>query len=191
MLLPADVERRVVAQLFTEADRIGWTDLSVAERSFQYSVWVADPNIGGVLTEYMSTSRARVWIKDGPMKEWARARSGVGKYTSLIPGDRHKAERLVSSALGKDWQVVVGSLRIKPLRVRAYHEMEEVTFTWGPERDLKHLIWAALQAGASGDPSTWVLCVVDSFTKPVPANIRQMHRRIAERCKVRLEHVTL
>jgi len=191
MPLPAEVERRVVARLYATADRIGWADLSVVERSAQYGFWVADPDVGGLLTTFMPVSQARVWIKDGPMKEWARARSGVGKYAALIPDGGHTAAQLVHMALGKDWEVDPDSLRIKPLRVRARNAEDEVIFTWGPERHLKHQIWAALQAGANGDPSTWVLCVVDSFTKPVPANVRLAHRRIAQRCKVRLVHVTV
>jgi hypothetical protein len=191
VLLSSEVEKRVVAQLFSDADNLGWADLSVVERSLQYAIWLAHPKVGGVLTEFMSASQARVWIKDGPMKEWTRARSGVGKYAVLMPGARRTPEQLVHSALGEGWQVDDESLRIKPLRVRASHEGEVVTFSWGPQRDLKHLVWAALQAGADGDPNAWVLCVVGSFTKPIPANVRQAHLRLAERCKFRLVHLTV
>jgi len=191
MLLSADVEKRVVAQLFADAHRLRWADLSVVERSIQYGIWVAEANVGGLLTDFMSASQARLWIKDGPMKEWARARSGVGKYATLMPGGGRTPEQLVRSALGENWQVDADSLRIKPLRVRAGQEGQEVIFTWGPERDFKHLVWAALQAGANGDPTTWVLCLVDSFTKPVPTNVRQVHLRIAERCEFRLVHLTV
>lgn len=191
MSLPADVERRVVTQLFADAERIGWAELPVTERSSQYARWVAEPQVGGLLTKFMSASQARVWIKDGPMKEWARARSGIGKHAALIPTGGRTPQQLVHSALGEDWQVDTDTLRIKPLRIRAHDETEEVTFTWGPARDLKHLLWAALQAGANGDTTPWVLCVVDSFTKPVPANVRQAQLRIANRCNVRLQHVTV
>ena len=191
MSLSPDVERRVVAQLFADADRLGWADLSVVERSAQYATWVADVHVGGQLTQFMSASQARVWIKDGPMKEWARARSGIGKYAALMPGGgRRTPEQLVRLAIGDGWYVDSASLRVKPLRVRVCRGDEEVIFTWGPERDLKHLVWAALQAGANGDPTLWLLCVVDSFTSPVPANVRQMHLRITERCKLRLLYVT-
>ena len=98
--------------------------------------------------------------------------------------------QLVRLALGEDWRVEGESLRIKPLRVRALHDEDEVVFTWGPDRDLKHLVWAALQAGANGDQTRWVLCVVDTFTKPVPANVRQAHLRIAASCNLRLLHLT-
>ncbi len=191
MSLPSEVEKRVVTQLFADAERLGWTDLSVVERSAQYAIWVADANVGGLLTDFMSASQARLWIKDGPMKEWSRARSGVGKYAELMTTGACTPEQLVHSGLGNHWKVDPDSLRIKPLRVRARHEDEEVVFAWGPERDLKHLVWAALRASANGDSTTWVLCVVDSFTKPVPANVRQAHLRIAVRCKYRLVHVTV
>lgn len=191
MALSADVEAQVVTRLFADADRLGWANLSVVERSAQYATWVADANVGGLLTEFMSASQARVWIKDGPMKELARARFGIGKYAPLMPGGAQRPEQLVRMALGDAWETDSDSLSIKPLRIRARQKDEEVMFAWGPERDLKHLLWAALQASANGDPTPWMLCLVDSFTKPVPANIRQFHLRIAERCRFQLVYITI
>ncbi len=191
MKIPTEVEARVVAHLYSDADQIGWSDLSVVERSAQYATWVASPSVGGLLTEFISASEARVWIKDGPMKEWSRARSGVGKYAHLMPEGAQTPERLVRSGMGAEWQIEPGSLLTKPLRVVARNDEDEVTFTWGPMRDFKHLIWAALQASGNRDPATWVLCVADSFTRPVPANVRQMQLRIAERCDLRLVYVTV
>jgi hypothetical protein len=190
MALPSDIETRVVAKLFADASSVGWGDLSVQERATQYGKWVADPEIGGLLTKFMTPERARVWIKDGPMKEWARAMSGVGKYAPMVAQPAGNPESLVSKALGSEWKVVDDSLRIKPLRVLAANNGTTVTFTWGPERDFKHLVWAALQAGANGDASEWVLCIVATFTKPVPANVAQAQQRIAQRCQLRLVHVS-
>ena len=191
MLLSADVERQVVVRLFADADRLGWANLTVVERSAQYATWVADANVGGLLAEFMSASKARVWIKDGPMKELARARFGIGKYAPLMPGGAQRPEQLVHMALGDSWEAEADSLCIKPLRVRASQEDDEVIFAWGPERDFKHLLWAALKASANGDPVPWMLCIVDSFTKPVPANIRQVQLRMAERCKIQLVYITV
>ena len=63
--------------------------------------------------------------------------------------------------------------------------------TWGPSKDLKHLVWAALNADASGDPREWVLVVTSTFTQPVTASDKAHQQRIARRCGLRLVHVEL
>jgi hypothetical protein len=191
MAIPDGIEKRIVARLFQDAESLDWAHLSPPARSAQYAKWVQEPEVGGVLTKFMTPEQARVWIKDGPMKEWARAVSGIGKHASLVHRPGATAAQLVHRALGPGWDVSDGTQRIKPLRVNAIHDGEEVTFAWGPERDLKHLVWAALKAGADGDPIPWVLCVTSTFTTPVPANVRQAHLRLAARCGLRINHVTI
>ena len=46
------------------------------------------PRLADAFDEYLSESDARVWIKDGPMKEWSRSLSGVGKYAALVVSQR-------------------------------------------------------------------------------------------------------
>lgn len=191
MALPNEIEQRVVTRLFQDADHLDWAHLRPADRSAQYAKWVQDTEVGGRLTQFMTPEQARVWIKDGPMKEWARAVSGMGKYAPLVPQPGVTPAQLVHMALGPGWRVQDKTQRIKPLRVSAVCGEDEVTFTWGPERDLKHLVWAALQAGANGAPTPWVLCVTSTFTTPVPANVRQAHLRLAARCGLRIAHVTV
>jgi hypothetical protein len=186
-----EVESAVVARLFTDALAYGWDDLSPRKRSRHYEEWVADPQVGGILKRYMSESQARSWIKDGPMKEWARARAGTGRYSGVIPFDQNGPTRLVTMGLGSNWSVEPETLRVKPLRIDAFNGVERVTFAWGPQKDLKHLLWGAIQASADGGPLPWIVAIVDSFTKPVPANVRQRNLRIAERCKVPILHLTL
>jgi hypothetical protein len=191
MALPDEIEKRVVARLYQDADHLDWAHLSVTARSAQYAKWIQDPEVGDVLTKFMTPEQARVWIKDGPMKEWARAVNGIGKYAPLVARPSATPAELIHKALGTDWQPRDDTQRIKPLRINATHGEDEVTFAWGPEKDLKHLVWAALQAGANGDPVPWVLCVTSTFTTPVPANVRQAHLRIAARCGLRITHVTV
>lgn len=191
MALPDEIEKRVVTRLFHDAHDLDWAHLSVTARSAQYAKWVQDADVGGLLARFMTLEQARVWIKDGPMKEWARAVSGIGKYAPLVSRPSATAAQLVKRALGADWSLRDDTQRIKPLRVNAVRGEEEVTFTWGPEKDFKHLVWAALQGGANGDPTPWVLCVTSTFTTAVPANIRQAQLRIAARCGLRVTHLTV
>lgn len=191
MRIPKDVETKVVTKLYAAAQQLNWASLSPRQRSAQYSKWVDDPEVGGRLREYLSTSNARLWIKDGPMKEWSRSLSGVGKYAGLIDGAEETSARLARKALGAGWEVAPDTLRVKPLRVAARKGEDEIVLTWAPASDLKHLVWAALTASTAGDPRDWVLCVVETFTKPTPANEKQAHQRLAKRCGLRIVHVSL
>lgn len=190
-LLPDTIELEVVTHLFADAERLKWTYMNATQRSRQYKEWLQDPRIGGKLGHFMASEQARVWIKDGPMKEFSRAIHGQGKYGHLIAGRAPSPELIVRKALGDEWQVLAGSQKIKPLRVTAYRGDEEVTFAWGPVRDFKHLIWAALSALAAGEGRSWVLCLTASFVNPTPRNVQAHNLRLAERCGLRVVHLSL
>lgn len=191
MRIPKEVETKVVSRLYADAKKLDWASLTPQQHSAQYTKWVEDPEVGGRLREYLSDSDARVWIKDGPMKEWSRSLSGVGKYAALIEGADDIPAKLVRKVLGEEWEVDLESLKTKPLRVTARKDEDETILTWAQARDLKHLVWAALTASAEGDAREWVICVVETFTRPTPANEKQAHQRLAKRCGLRLVHVSL
>lgn len=190
MRIPKEVRSCVEATLYEEAEFLDWANLTVRQRSAQYTKWVDDPEVGGRICEYLSPSAARVWIKDGPMKEWSRSLSGVGKHGTLIEGAEDTASQLARKALGEGWEVDKDTLRVKPLRVVARMHENEAVLTWSPASGLKHLVWAALTASSEGDARDWVLCVVETFTKPTPANEKQMHARLAKRCGLRIVYLS-
>ncbi|WP_434619751.1 hypothetical protein [Arthrobacter sp. A5] len=190
-LLPEKIELEVVTHLFADAERLKWTHMNLTERSRQYKEWLLDPRIGGTLCRFMASEEARVWIKDGPMKEFARAVHGQGKYGHLIARRAPSPEHIVRKALGDEWQVIPGSQKIKPLRVTAYGDDEEITFAWGPVRDYKHLVWAALSSLAGGETRSWVLCLTASFVNPTPRNVQAHNIRLAERCGLKVIHLSL
>ncbi|SRR6266545_2193648 len=188
--LPWEVEETIVSRLFTDMERLGWEGLTPRQRTSQYGQWISDPEVGGRLTGFMTPEHARVWIKDGPVKEYPRALAGVGKYAPLANGSGGAAD-IVRRALGDEWIPDTATLRVKPLRVEAHHDEDAVVLAWGPGRDLKHLVWAALNADASGDPREWILAVTGSFTRPVTASDKSHQMRIARRCGLRIVHVEL
>ena len=193
MRIPPAVESKVVAHLYADATTLDWANLTSREHSAQYERWVKDPEVGGRLREYLTDSALRVWIKDGPMKELSRARSGIGRFAKLVPGADQIPPRLVSRVLGADWTLQPGSLRGKPMRLIARHTTgdREAVLTWGHAGDLKHLVWAALNASVDGDARPWTICVIESFTRPTPANEKQAHDRLARRTELTVRHVTL
>src|ERR1700679_821870 len=109
-MISAEVEKSVVARIFSDASRLGWSELSGSQRSAQYAAWVSDQEVGGQLTKFMTTGQARVWIKDGPMKEWARATSGVGKYAAFAKSAERSPAQLVKKGLGEEWDADLPSL---------------------------------------------------------------------------------
>lgn len=191
MRIPKEIERKVVRKLYADAKELDWATLTPQQHSAQYGKWVADAEVGGRLREYLPDAEVRVWIKDGPMKEWSRSLSGVGKYADLVEETDDVPSKLVRKALGTDWESDRSTIRTKPLRIVACKGEDETVVTWAAAKDLKHLIWAALTADAEGDARPWVVCVVETFTRPTPANERNAHLRLAKRCGLRLIHVTI
>ncbi len=190
-MIPKEVERQVVARLYSDAKELDWGSVTPQGRTAQYSLWVNDPEVGGRLREFVSDSQARLWIKDGPMKEWSRALSGIGKYAEFVEESEDVPATLVRKTLGPDWEVVSSSIAVKPMRVAARCGEEEAVLTWGKARDFKHLVWAALTASVEGDARDWTLCVVETFTNPTPTNQKHAHERMARRCGLAVRHVSM
>src|ERR1700754_1981610 len=126
MSIPKDVAGRVVKQIYSDMIALRWEDLSPQERTRQYSKWVDDPTVGGVIGRFKGDPRH--WIKDGPVKEWARARTGIGPYAPFMEslnGVANPMGRVISLALGDDWAANPNEVRPKPFRVVAHQEKFE------------------------------------------------------------------
>lgn len=191
-LVPEHIERQIVAVLFADAACMNWQHMNLSQRSKQYAGWVSDLRVGGVLKAFMAGEEARVWIKDGPMKEFSRACSGQGKYAYLIVDPAPSPQALVRLALGNDWRITPGSQRIKPLRVSALSSTSErIVFAWGPAKDFKHLLWAALSSIARNENLNWVLCLTAPFVSPTPSDLRAHNERLADHCGVRVVHLSI
>jgi hypothetical protein len=52
-------------------------------------------------------------------------------------------------------------------------------------------VWAALTANAEGDSRPWLLCVLETFTMPIPANEKQAQQRLAKRCELDIRYITV
>ncbi|MFF3864250.1 hypothetical protein [Micromonospora sp. NPDC001898] len=191
MAMPKDVEMDIVWILYADARELDWEHLTDTEKSASYDQWAQDPRFTDRLSLWVKTPQERrVWIKDGPMKEYARARNGVGKYAVALDSPTAEVSEHIRMALGPDWEANLDTLSIKPLRVLACRADETVNFAWAPAKDFKHLVWAALKAQAYGDSDPWVLCVVSSFAKPIKREERLFHQKMGERCGLRVAHIT-
>ncbi|MBW8481901.1 hypothetical protein [Actinomadura parmotrematis] len=191
MAISKELQDKVAALLFEQAEKVHWPSLSLQQRTEMYNQWVQDPQIGGRLTEFMPVEQARVWIKDGPMKEFARARFGIGGFAKHVPNPSAAVTDLITSALGNDWEADMDTMAIKPLRLRVYSEEgEEAIFAWVDDYNhFKHLVWAALKEQADGASTPWILCVAATFEKPVPEDVKAFHLRVGRRCGLQVVHV--
>ena len=188
-LLPEHQLETVVAALYAQADDAGWDNLGPRDRSRMYSDWVepTDP-IGQILAQYMTPEAARSWIKDGPMKEYARANRGTGRYASFGRRGGTTPADIVRHALGETAHIVPGTEAVKPLRSHAVDDQGARTLVlWGDRRAFKDLLWAALRAAT--DDHTPVIVILEPPGKVTPAQERRQLDAIATRCQVTVTYM--
>ena len=83
--LPATVKRDIQGKLWQRAAAMDWESMTVIARARQYTLWVSDPEIGGVLAAYMDARRVHPYLKDTLMKPFARANvSDAGRALSAL-----------------------------------------------------------------------------------------------------------
>jgi len=61
-------------RLWLLADELNWSQLNWYEKSNYYETWTLDPEVGGLLANYMDQRRIRVYVKDTIMKGYVRSR---------------------------------------------------------------------------------------------------------------------
>jgi hypothetical protein len=186
-LLPAERHDAVVTALYADAERRGWDTLSPQERSRVYSQWVEQEHIGGVLAPYMTPEAARSWIKDGPMKEYARAQRGTGRYARFGRAATTTTTDIARAALGPDAAVLAGSEGIKPDHCIATRGDDSAYVTWGDASNFRNLLWAALRAAVAGCPAHIV--VLEPPDRITPTEQTRLHQALGQRCGLAVHHL--
>lgn len=181
----------VVRKVYADALELDWEHCTLREHTEQYARWLEDPAVGGILSQWLAPEDQRVWLKDGPMKEFSRALAGEGAYALYLTDHPRAPLKLVQRALGTDWAVVPGSSSVKPLQCDAMRGSERIRLFWGPAKDFKHLLWAALDQGQRSPKHNCRMVVFDSATRPLSAGERTKLNDIAKRCNVALALVRL
>jgi hypothetical protein len=181
----------VVQRIYADAQRLDWEHRSQREHTEQYARWLADPNVGGVLSDWMSPEEQRVWLKDVPMKEFARALAGEGPFAAYLSNHPRSPRLVVAQVLGDKWQLVVGSNDVKPLRCDASNGSQTVRVLWGPAKDFKHLLWAALEAWESTPKRSLRVAVFDTVSGPLARRERERLEKIAGRCQIEVAFIRL
>ncbi|MEU7420878.1 hypothetical protein [Streptomyces antibioticus] len=187
--IPEAVRRTVIKEIYRKADELGWDGLSPADRTTWYNRWIDDEMLGGVLTRYMPRERARMWIKDVPMKHYNRARSGIGPYADLVSTPLPSAYDIARIALGEDWTVLSGTLREKPNRCQVTDGQDQMLLIWGNPRNLKSLVWAGLNARVDGLPSPIVVISLLQGERLTESEKRR-HQKVCELAGLNVRVIT-
>lgn len=187
--VPQEQVDSVIKALYADADRLGWQHLSPNQRTAQYDQWVSSPPIGGVLTTYMSSENARSWIKDGPMKEYARARQGAGRYAKFGSAQGPTAGQIAAHALGTGAVVVEGSRGVKPFHcLAAATDGRSMYIAWGEAKNFRHLVWACLVYLAGNPGLAATVVITETMADPATAAEKAQYGSIAARCSIGLKY---
>lgn len=188
-LIPTVQLGNVVKALYEDAQAKDWVHMPVRERSQTYNAWVEDPRVGLILTNYMTPEAARAWIKDGPMKEYARALRGVGRYAKYGNQGGTTAHDFIQAALGEEWMLVEGTEGVKPFHAQAINQTDTLAYlAWGEARNFKNLVWAALRASVDLGIDSHVI-VAEPPGTAIAREVADAQLAIAERCGLSLHYV--
>jgi hypothetical protein len=188
--LSDEMRRDVIAEVYRQAAEMDWDGLSLRERTTVYNRWLDHPAIGGQLTRFKSREEARVWLKDGPMKEYARARNGIGPYSQFALTRFPDPGQIARLVLGDDWDVIKDSVRKKPNRCLVYDGREERLMIWAPPNAFPDIMWAGLNAVADEEPSP-VLVVAMVHGSPLDMGEQRRNAQIGQLAGLEVRHVTL
>jgi hypothetical protein len=186
--VPKEIRDEVVRELYRQVETMDWELLSPQQKSQQYARWIEDPAIGGRLTVFQSAEDARVWLKDGPMKEYARALDGEGSFAEFTTKRLSGTDELVRRALGAEWAIVPGSKGNKPMHCMATDGSATRYVCWGKPGTFRDLMWAALNAAVEL-PQRPMIVVSLRDGQDVNGEDRRRHERIGERCGVDVRHI--
>ncbi|WP_329159976.1 hypothetical protein OHB49_11410 [Streptomyces sp. NBC_01717] len=188
--IPTEVEAAVLTRVFEQAAEADWLNLQDGDRTRLYQQWTDDPEVGGRLIGFVGlAANVRPWLKDGPMKEYQRARRGVGKYAKYVKRPAATIDEIIAKTLGGEWEIVPRSKRQKPMRAkvrRVGSEDDELHFVAGPDASFKHLVWPATLDRSGGETAPWTICVIDPFLNPLTREDKAQHERLAKFLGVRV-----
>jgi hypothetical protein len=187
--LPTELREDIWRRLYADADRLDWENVAARDKSDQYDRWLDDPEVGGILTRFMDRDRARVYIKDSPMKEYARALAGEGVGAKYTTNRQASPDAIVRSALGNEWKVIPGSTGGKPMHCWAQSGKSRRYVCWAKAEGLADLIWAALNAIVDHEGADPLIVIRESAANPTPASLRNRQRHLVDLCTLPLVYV--
>lgn len=179
----------VVRKLYRDALALDWLHLPDAKHSEQYRKWIEDPEVGKVLGKTFDAGEIRVWLKDVPMKEFARALAGEGDFAHCLDVHPYKVSNIVKAALGEGWSEIPDTVGIKPMHCVAQKGSEQRWLCWNRARYFKDLLWSALERWEKAPETSPLIVVHDSLAAPVSSSLKRKQERIAERAGMEVKFI--
>ncbi|MGW5193511.1 hypothetical protein ACWEOO_29965 [Kribbella sp. NPDC004138] len=189
--IPSEIRTEVISELVRQFDAARWEEVSAHVASEMYDRFVKDPKIGGRLAPFMPAEKVRVWIKDGPAKEYRRALEGIGPIASFTTRAYPGPESVVRRALGDHWVPRQDTIEEKPMRCFAEDPKGRSMFViWGPLSAVQGLIWNSclIRANDASEPITVV--VTKPNNAPLPADDWNLVEALSNVVKADCKQVT-
>lgn len=188
--VPPKIREEVLIELVRQLDEVKWEELAAHDTSAWYNRFVRDENIGRRLAQYMSEVEIRVWIKDGPAKEYRRALEGRGSYSQYTSRAFPGPEVIVRAALGNDWTLTADSVEEKPMRCLAKSGDQMKFLIWGPTKSLKDLVWQATVTLAENPHTAITLVITRPSATRLTGDIWSLAERLSKVIGVECRQVT-
>jgi len=186
---PKEIRDAVCRELYRQANALDWDLLGDNQKTEQYSLWVDDPAVGGELADYLTAEGIRVWLKDGPMKEYMRALEGVGLYAEYAMKRFQEIGDTLRDALGPQWRTVSGTRREKPMHLDITDDAVRRYMCWGQPHTFRDLLWAAVGQAIQTTVRPLILVTLREG-RSLDADERLFQDRVAEHCGIDLVRVT-
>ena len=186
--IPKEIRDSVIRELYRQVGSLDWEGISTRERTAYYTSWVEDEAIGVELADYYTAEGMRVWLKDGPLKEYARALENFGSYAEYATKRLSPADEFVTEVLGDAWKIKPGSIREKPMHCLVTNQKRERYVCWGRPRTFRDLLWAAVNNAVSA-PIKPLIVVYVTDDSVVEEQQKRQHELIAAHCSIDLAYV--
>lgn len=189
--LPEDLRRAIIVEVYRQAAELDWDGMTDRQRTEQYNRWLDDARIGGELSRYIHRDKIRYWLKDVPMKEYARARSGIGPLADLVSIRLPSPDQIAKQVMGEEWSAVESSVREKPLRCHIMSENETRLMIWGPPKSLRDLVWSGINAVIDGTEPSPLVVVASLHGHELDLGEVRRHLHIGKVAGLEVRHTTL
>lgn len=186
--LPPETRKKLLLEIYGQAEALRWEFLSNPQRTDQYRRWHEDSKVGGVLLSFIEEKDARVWVKDVALKEYGRAKEGMGQYVPYVRRRFRGPEEIVRAACGAGWHFVPDTTDVKPNQCQASDGDDTQHICWGRAAQLRDLVWAAINHAVDGDKRPAIV-ITTQDGETISAADKTRHRAIAEHCGIDLAHL--
>lgn len=188
--LPDETRKQLLLRIYQQAEELRWEFLSNPQRTRFYQQWYSDPKIGEVLMSFVDAKAAVDWIKDTAMKEYSRAKEGIGQNVPYVTRRFRGTHEIVRTACGDGWSVIPETLKIKPNNFLATDGAETRYVCWGRPTPVHFpaLIFAGVSHAVhhGGHPAI-VATIQDGET--LSSADKEKQRAIAAHCGINLAHL--